>query len=101
MGDISLGQNHELICEASGAEKLRPRISYRWTKMNDTGTVTEVGTNSSNLSFSPVYLSDAGSFTCEVTIVSDFLTRSITKENTTMLQISSKMIGLTILLECI
>ena len=94
MGDINLGQNHELICNASGAEKLKPRISYRWTKMNDTGTVTEVGTNSSTLSFSSLYLSDAGRFTCEVTITSDFLTGSITKENTTKLQFSSKLIGI-------
>lgn len=93
MGDIYLGQNHELICNASGAEKLRISYRYRWTKMNDTGTVIEVGTNSSTLSFSSLYLSDAGSFTCEVTIISDFLTGPITKENTTKLQFSSKLIG--------
>lgn len=91
MGDINLGQNHTLICDASGAENLRPRISYQWTKMNDTGTVTEVGTNSNTLSFSTLYLSDAGSYTCEVTIASDFLTGSITEESTTKLQIPSEL----------
>ena len=93
-----LGQAHELNCSASGAEKLNPTINYRWTKMNDTGTFTEVGTNSNSLSLSPLYLSHAGSYTCEVTIISEgFLTGSITKENNTIdLRIPSELISLII-----
>ena len=95
MGNIMLGQAHELNCSASGAEKLNPTINYKWTKMNDTGTFTEVGTNSNILSLSPLYLSDAGSYTCEVNITSqDFLTGSITRENNIGLRIPSELISL-------
>ena len=97
MGNIMLGQAHELNCSASGAEKLNPTINYKWTKMNDTGTFTEVGTNSNILSLSPLYLSDAGSYSCEVTITSQgFLIGSITKENNTKLEIPSELINFTV-----
>lgn len=95
MRNVSLGQDHELSCGASGAEKLNPTVNYQWTKMNDTGTFTEVGTNSNILSLSPLYLSDAGSYTCEVNITSeDFLTGSITNENNTKLKIPSELISI-------
>jgi hypothetical protein len=57
MGNVILGQAHNLTCIASGAEKLNPTINYEWTKMNDTGTLTKVGTNSNTLPLSPLYLS--------------------------------------------
>ena len=92
-----LGQAHEINCSASGAEKLNPTINYQWTKTNDTVTFTEVGTNSNILSLSPLYLSDAGSYTCEATITSQgFLTGSITKENNTKLEIPSELINFTV-----
>jgi hypothetical protein len=96
MGNVILGQDHVLTCNASGAEKLNPSINYQWTKMNDTGTFTEVGTNSTTfkLSLSPLYLSDAGSYICNVTITSqEFLTGSITEQSTIKLQIDSELIN--------
>ena len=92
-----LGQAHELNCSALGAEKLNSIVNYKWTKMNDTGTFTEVGTNSNTLSLSPLYLSHAGSYTCEVNITSqDFLTGSTIKENNAKLEIPSKLINFTV-----
>ena len=97
MGNVMLGQAHELNCSALGAEKLNHTINYQWTKMNDTGTFTEVGTNSNILSLSPLYLSHAGSYTCEVTIISQgFLKGPIKKENNIKLKIPSELINFTV-----
>ena len=94
MRTASLGQYHELVCNISGAEMLFPNVSYRWTKMNDTGTVLLVGTGSNTLFFSSLNLSDAGSFTCEVIITSNLLIESIIEANTTILMLPSKLISL-------
>ena len=69
----TVGQKHSLICHVSEAENLDPVITYRWTKHNDTQTYYVVGTNSNILSFSSLRLSDAGSYTCEVTVNSRLL----------------------------
>ena len=68
------GQNYTLLCNISGTEYLKPNsiINYQWTKNN--GTRTEVGTNSNTLHFSALKLSDAGGYTCEVTINSQVFT---------------------------
>ena len=70
------GENYLLICRVSGAEDLNPTITYRWTK-NSGSDQTQVGTSSSTLSFTPLRLSDAASYVCEVTISSSSFSRDI------------------------
>ena len=68
-----LGQTgYTLTCAVTGAENLSPTITYQWTKDNG-ATQTQVGTNSNTLSFSPLSLSDAGRYTCTVTVSSPYL----------------------------
>ena len=69
------GENHLLTCSVSGAENLSPTITYRWAKNN--GTQSKVETNSNNLFFTPLRLSDAASYGCEVTISSSYLSGNI------------------------
>ena len=70
------GENYLLICRVSGAEDLNPIITYRWTKNSGNGQ-TQVGTSSSTLSVTPLRLSDAASYVCEVTISSSSFSRDI------------------------
>ena len=71
------GQNYQLTCSVTGAENLNAVITYRWTS-NDGSGQSQVGTNSSTLSFTPLRLSDAGSYVCGVTITSSYLSSDIT-----------------------
>ena len=71
------GENYQLTCSVSGAENLNAVIAYRWTKSSGSGQ-TQVGTSSSTLSFTPLRLSDAASYVCEVTIRSSYLASDIT-----------------------
>ena len=70
------GENHLLICRVSGAENLNPTITYQWTKDSGSGQA-QVGVSSSTLSFTPLRLSDAASYVCEVTISSSSFSRDI------------------------
>ena len=68
------GQNYSLMCTVSGADSLYPTINhYQWVH-----TRSQVGTNSPTLTFDPLVLSDAGQYSCEVTISSSLLSRNIT-----------------------
>ena len=72
-----LGQTgYTVICAVIGAESLSPTIAYQWTRDNGT-TQTQVGTNSNTLSFSPLSLSYAGRYTCNVTVRSPYLNSDI------------------------
>ena len=72
------GEDYQLTCSVSGDENLNPtNTTYRWTK-NSGSSQTQVGTNSSTLSFTPFRLSDAASYVCEVTIRSSYLASDIT-----------------------
>ena len=76
-----LGQNgYSLTCGVNGAGNLNPSITYQWTKNNDTQTQIQVGANPAVLSFSPLRLSDAGRYTCNVTVSSLHLDNDITIE---------------------
>ena len=73
------GEDYQLTCRVSGDENLNPTTAYRWTKNSDSGQI-QVGT-SSTLSFTPLRLSDAASYVCEVTISSSYLTGDIVAIN--------------------
>ena len=72
-----VGQNYQLTCNVTGAENFNSVITYRWTK-NDGSGQSQVGANSSTLSFTPLRLSDAGSYVCGATVSSSYLTSDIT-----------------------
>ena len=68
--------DNTLTCDVSGADNLNPMITYQWTR-NDGSTQTPVGTNSNALSLSPLRLSNAGDYTCSVTVSSTLLSNDI------------------------
>ena len=65
----ALGQSYSLTCEVSGASG--PVSAYQWrrddTVLSETGPI---------LSFSPLTLSDAGQYTCQVTVDGMMLSRT-------------------------
>ena len=63
------GGNYRIVCIVVGIWNDSLIVKYRWTKNNGT-TDTAVG-NSSTLLFSPLKLSDAGQYICQVTIGSE------------------------------
>ena len=50
-------------------------VTYQWTKANE--TYTQIRSVSRDLSFAPLRLSDAGNYTCQVTVDSNHLNKSI------------------------
>ena len=74
------GENYQLTCSVSGTGNLNPTISYQWAKNSGSGR-TQVGTDSHVLSFTPLQLSDAASYVCEVTVASNYLTGDIVAMN--------------------
>ena len=62
-----------LTCDVSGAESLNPMITYQWTRNGETVPLASSGT----LTLFPLQLSDAGSYTCSVTVDSASLPSNI------------------------
>jgi hypothetical protein len=70
---LMVGQDYTLTCEVSGAERLSPIITYNWTRNN----LAVLDSNSKTLHLSPLLLSHAGSYACNVTVNSTLLSSSI------------------------
>ena len=81
-GDPVVGQSgYSLRCNVEGtAEIFISSITYQWTKNNGTHDQIIPGNraNPEVLSFSPLKASNAGRYTCQVTISSFFLNNDIT-----------------------
>ena len=78
------GMNYSLFCDISGAEGVNLNslnMKYNWTKIDDFGNQVQVEKYSRVLQFSTLKLSDAGKYTCVVTLDSDF---QHNKTNTSM-----------------
>jgi hypothetical protein len=69
-GTIVAGKNCTLVCSVSGIGSSNPTIAYQWTKNNGSAPI-QVGGNSNMLVFSSLRLSDAGQYTCQVTVGSE------------------------------
>lgn len=70
-----IGLSHNLTCNILGTDDLNPNITYLWIKNS-----SQVLANSSTctLYFQSLRLSDAGEYTCRVTIRSPYLDNEIT-----------------------
>ena len=64
------GQNCTLSCTVTGLNSSDSTITYQWMKNNGTHQI-QIGNNSDTLSFSSFRLSDAGQYTCQVTVDSE------------------------------
>ena len=75
-GNTTPGHNTTLTCMVDGLnDNLDVSVTYQWSKANE--ILTQIRTVSPNLSFAPLRLSDAGNYTCKVTVDSNRLNRSI------------------------
>ena len=84
-----IGQNiYMLTCKALVADHLCPLISYRWTKRN--GTVAQP--ENRTITFSPLRLSDAGQYTCHVTVYSYRFNNEVTVMKSHEVRIHSRFI---------
>ena len=73
---LTIGQTGTILtCDVLGVDNLNSTITYQWTK-NDMITRTLVE-ESKSLSLSPLFLSDVGEYTCNVTVNSSLLGTSI------------------------
>ena len=89
---LVVGQTgNTLTCDVSGADNLNPTINYQWTR-NDGATLTQVG-NSRSLPLSPLRLTNAGDYTCNITVSSTLLNNDIkmSADNSQSVIIQSKL----------
>ena len=71
---LMLGQTgNTLTCDVFGADNLNPTITYKWTRNGE--IVPE--SNSRTVNLSPLTLSSAGKYTCNVTVSSTLLNSDI------------------------
>jgi hypothetical protein len=82
-----IGRSHTLICNVSGTDDLNPNITYMWIKNS-----SQFLANSSvgALSFQSLRLSDAGEYTCRITVRSPYLRDEITTTTVYSLILESK-----------
>ena len=96
-GAPELGQSHyALMCNINNniiiPENLRSSVIYKWTKSNGTQTQmqVEMGDDPKMLSFPQLRLSNAGRYTCQVTLNSSYLNSVITAVDSHDLRIQSR-----------
>ena len=67
---LTVGQNYTLTCHVSGAGSIQSLINYKWMKSSNSSTVAKscILSNSSKLSFSPLKLSNAGNYSCQINV---------------------------------
>ena len=70
--NLTVGTNFLLKCVVSGITNLRPKLNFEWKRF-DGMNLRRVGTNSSELHFPSLKLSDAGEYMCTVNISSSLL----------------------------
>ena len=82
----SIGHEYSLLCSISGAENLNATlVYYEWRSTDQL-----LSSNSSTLRFSSLKLSDAGRYTCQVSVTSNYLHEAITMIESYNLLIKSK-----------
>ena len=86
-----LGQSgYSLTCDVTGDENLSSTRTYQWN-MDNGNSQTQVGTNSNSLFFSSLSLSDAGRYTCSVTVSSPYLNSNVMSSNSEDVMLESEL----------
>ena len=70
--NVSAGTNFSLTCMVGGIEKLMAGLTFEWIRFNGTDN-EEINVTSSEINFSPLKLSEAGIYMCQVNIRSGLL----------------------------
>ena len=65
---VTLGDNHTILCNVSGSTIIQQHINYKWWHFNGTNSKEIEGRDSNTLTLSPLKLTNAGEYTCEVEI---------------------------------
>ena len=85
-----LGHDYKLTCNVINIVPNEFNIEYQWTKLN--GTLSHINpTNTQDLSFSSLKLSDAGEYACRVNVSSSSLNTMYTAINFYSLYIQSEL----------
>ena len=81
------GHSYTLTCSVNGTDNLNATIDYEWQDQSS----TSIG-YSNNLTFNSLSLSDAGQYTCKVTITSSYLVEQILTTGTHNVVFQSKQL---------
>ena len=78
-------------CMTEGLEhNLDVLVTYRWTK-EDGSQIVQLQSNPHTLSFGPLRLTDAGNYTCRVTINSDHFSRDVIATSYKVVRLQSEL----------
>ena len=81
---IMAGSMYSLTCTVTGAERLTDSTTnYQWFKNGEIVSDQTMET----LSFTPLSFSDAGGYTCQVTVMSNLLSGPITMSSTNTVEV--------------
>ena len=89
-GPFTAGQSYTLTCTATvtGGGTLSTTTTITWT--NPSGSVTSGTGSSLDLSLNSLQLSDAGQYTCNVSVSSPFLTGAQSSTDTFIVNVQGK-----------
>ena len=92
-GPFTAGQSYTLTCRANvtGGETLSPTTTITW--IHPSGSVTSGTGSSLDLSLNQLRVSDAGQYTCNVSVSSPFFTRAQSDTDTFTITVQSKLIS--------
>ena len=77
--NLTAGTSFSLICMIDNITEIRPEFTFEWMHSNVIDSMSVINqTNSSELHFSSLKLSDAGEYMCQVNIISSFLSSDLT-----------------------
>ena len=88
--NVTAGTNATIFCHVFGIENLMPTLTFVWLHFDGTDT-KRIENNSSMLVLSPLRLSDAGEYRCQVKITSPLLKSDLTI--TSMYQETIRLFG--------
>ena len=92
-GPFTAGQSYTLTCTATvtGGGALSTTTTITWIRPS--GSMTSGTGSSLDLSLNPLQLSDAGQYTCNVSVSSPLLTRAQSNTDTFTINVQSKLIS--------
>ena len=92
-GPFTAGQSYTLTCTATvtGGGTLSPTTTITW--IHPSGSVTSGTGSSLDLSLNPLRVSDAGQYTCNVSVSSPLLTGAQSNTDTFTINVQSKLIS--------